>query len=262
MLERPGHSLGRGGHQGAVEGAGHGQLGGAEAHGAGHFDGAVARGDGARHHNLPRGVEVGGHEHVALGGGGAQLVRLRLVGADQRNHAALGSLGGLLHEAAARGHQAQPVREGECAGDAERGVFAERQPVGGHGDDGGVLLDERRVARDAGGEERGLADVGAVELFLRSAEAELAEAARAEAGGLVRGAEDVGRRGAVLGPCLAHADNLRALAGAEEDEAVAHVDAPLVACGARPPGARIGECRVRCSTRRMPTSRRRRRRPG
>ena len=211
--EDVGHGFGGGLHEGGVEGAGDFEGDGFEAFGFGELRGALAGGDRAGEDDLAGGVEVGGDEDVALGGLVAEGGGGGLVGTQEGEHGGGVGFGGGLHELAAGFDDVEAIFEGKDAGDVEGGVFAEGEAGGEIG--GGHFFEFEKGFEDGdGGDEDGeLGDVGFVERIFRAFEAEAGEG---EAQGLVGGFEDAGGDAEAGGEIFAHADELGALAGAEE----------------------------------------------
>ncbi len=107
------HPVGGRLHERRVEGAGDGQGRRPQPHLLGRGHRPLARPGVAGEHDLPRGVEVGADEDLALRRRVAHGGGLLLVGPGQGHHAAGRGLGRLLHELAAAGHQAQALGEVE-----------------------------------------------------------------------------------------------------------------------------------------------------
>src|SRR5690606_28057781 len=128
--------------------------------------------------------------------------------------------------------QAEAVFEGEGAGDGEGGVLAQAE-AGGSAEADIVLTEaaggqQAAPAGDRGGEDGGLADVGAVEVGVGALEAEVAEGGREPRRGVRTGeklvcrGEDGGGFGRAIAPGPRHADELGALTGAEDDDGISH----------------------------------------
>ena len=131
--ERFAEAVGGVGHEGGVEGAGDGELGGAEACGFGGGERAVAGFEVAGEDDLARGVEVGADEDAFASCLVADEAGAVFVGTDECDHGGWVGVGGVLHCLAAERDEAEAVGEGEGAGEVEGGVFAEGEACGGGG---------------------------------------------------------------------------------------------------------------------------------
>ncbi len=170
-------------------------------------DGRVRAGN----HHLPRSVQVGRRDHVALSRLFARAGHGRGVQPQHGRHRAGAYRHGLLHVASATPDDPQRVGKRQRAGRDMRGVLAETVP--GHERRRHASGRQRAPDRHADGEDRRLRVLGEHEPILGPVEAQAAQGLAQRGIGLGHGGPALGIR---LGPGLAHADLLGPLPRKQE----------------------------------------------
>ena len=143
---------------------------------------------------LPGPEQVGLPEPAEGRDPAAELVDGRLVEAQDAGHAAGRGQGRGLHRLAAAADDLEPRLEVDRAGEDQRGVFAQAQPGRpcAGGDELGLARLEAFERRQAGHEDRRLADVGRFERLGRPLEAEPPQVDPEDLAGLVEQGPDRG----------------------------------------------------------------------
>ena len=206
-------------HQRRVRRHRHRQLHGLADTARGQFgQGAVHCGGVAADDDLAGRIVVGRHHHAFAGGGGADFLHHRVLGAEHGRHGAGARGHGLLHQAAAFAHQAGTVGQAQASGSHQRGVFAQAV-AGQHRRAGAALRQPGAPHGHAGRKQRGLGELGLVELVFGAL---LGQRPEVNAGAFGRFVEGFAHQRLRRGKVGQHAQGLGALAGEYEGEHLAH----------------------------------------